>query len=163
MYSIIHICIYYLICYMLCSALYTYITCCRLHINGTAMESDSVAKQTPDPASARLHGKNSSGAASGGAPGALPRPGEGYFSRLCWRLIHIFKFSWTCGMSNFQNNTFSFLFQRIRMSQGRKLPPARGEVFFAHGCRCQGVRQPPSYLGDRKMPQLHAIARSKHS
>ena len=33
-------------------------------------------------------------------------------------------------MSNFQNNTFSFLFQRIRMSQGRKLPPARGEVLL---------------------------------
>ena len=41
--------------------------------NRKATETDSVAKQTPGPAGARPHGKNCSGAASGGAPGA-PRP-----------------------------------------------------------------------------------------
>ena len=34
---------------------------------------------------------NTPGAASGGAPRALPRPGEGYFFKICLKMDHIFK------------------------------------------------------------------------
>ena len=55
------------------------------------------------------------GAASSGAPRALPRPGKGYFSKLVWKLT-IF------GSSYFQNRNLASFFKIAPKNRGRELP-----------------------------------------